>query len=33
VKQAEERVRAAEKKLADFLEGARRAGVPPGWLR
>jgi predicted metal-dependent phosphoesterase TrpH len=24
---------AAEKALADLLERARRAGVPPGWLR
>ncbi len=24
---------AAEKALADLLERARRAGIPPGWLR
>lgn len=30
---AKARVEAAEKALDDLLEEARRAGVPPGWLR
>jgi hypothetical protein len=30
---AKSRWEAAEKALADLLEEARRAGVPPGWLR
>jgi hypothetical protein len=33
VRGAEERLQGAQTALADFLEGARRAGVPPGWLR
>jgi hypothetical protein len=31
--QAKAELDAAEKDLADLLEEARRAGVPPGWLR
>lgn len=30
---ADKNLRAAEKRLADFLAEARRAGVPPGWVR
>lgn len=30
---AESRLRRAEQELEDFREEARRAGVPPGWLR
>lgn len=33
VREADEEVAAAEAALADLLEEARRAGVPPGWLR
>lgn len=33
VAQAEQQLREAEQRLADFLEEARPAGVPPGWLR
>jgi hypothetical protein len=33
VKRAQDRLQATQRALADFLEGARRAGVPPGWLR
>jgi hypothetical protein len=31
--QAKAELEAAERDLADLLESARRAGVPPGWLR
>lgn len=33
VREADEEVVAAEAALKDLLEEARRAGVPPGWLR
>lgn len=33
VEEARAELAAAEKALADLLEQARRAGVPPGWLR
>lgn len=33
VREANAEREAAEKALADLLEEARRAGVPPGWLR
>lgn len=33
VAEAEAELGAARKALDDLLEGARRAGVPPGWLR
>ncbi len=31
--QAETELNAAKKSLDDFREEARRAGIPPGWLR
>ena len=33
VDRAEERVRKAEEELFDFMQDARRQGVPAGWLR
>lgn len=33
VREADEELAAAEKALVDLREQARRAGVPPGWLR
>jgi len=33
VGRAEEKLRQAEKDLENYLEAARRRGVPPGWLR
>jgi HAMP domain-containing protein len=33
VTRAESRLERAKQELADFEEEARRAGIPPGWIR